>query len=115
MNEFRLTLITDRTDEYPNNRNNNFKVRLPVRLNLEGNQWQASLWSLSVSDVGHSSSVIDANQDATLLKYRYTLTKRYQDSGWLIGFQAKDKTVTLKDVMGSSYPVTSGTQLWHNM
>ena len=64
-----------------------FKVRLPVRLNLEGNQWQASLWSMSVADVGHSPTVINTNNDATLLKYRYTFTSRYQDSNTDILFQ----------------------------
>ena len=58
MKEFRITLISDPTDEYPHNKNNNVKVRLPVRLNLEGNQWQASLWSMSVADVGHSPADI---------------------------------------------------------
>ena len=53
----------------------------------------------------------------TLLKYRYTLTKRYQDSSneWRINFQAVDKSVTLKNVMGTSYPVISGNQLWQNI
>ena len=117
MKEFRITLISDPTDEYPHNKNNSFKVRLPVRLNLEGNQWQASLWSMSVADAGHSPTVINTNNDVTLLKYHYTFTSRYQDSSndWLIGFQAKDKAVTLKEVMGTSYPVTSGIQLWHNI
>ena len=117
MNEFRITLISDSTNEYPENKNNNFKVRLPVRLNLEGNRWQASLWGLSVADAGHSSSVINSNQDVTLLKYRYTLTKRYQDSSheWMINFQAVDKSVSLKHVMGTSYPVISGNQLWQNI
>ena len=63
----------------PQNKKNNFKVRLPVRLNLEGNQWQASLWSLSVADAGHSPAVINTNKEASLLKYRYTFTSRYQD------------------------------------
>ena len=117
MKDFRITLISDPTDEYPRNKNNNFKVRLPVRLNLEGNQWQASLWSMLVADAGHSPAVINTTNDATLLKYRHTLTKRYQDSlnDWLIGFQAKDKAVTLKGVMGASYPVISGNQLWQNI
>ena len=117
MKEFRITLISDPTGEYTQNKNNNFKVRLPVRLNLEGNTWQASLWSLSVADEDHSSGVINSNSDPTLLKYRYTLSKRYQDSSndWLIGFQAKDKAVTLKEVMGVSYPVVSGIQLWQNI
>ena len=72
---------------------------------------------MSVADQGHSSTVISSNQDVELLKHRYTFTSRYQDSSnyWLIGFQAKDKAVTLKEVMGTSYPVTSGIQLWHNI
>ena len=116
MKSFRLTLISDPTDEHPQNKNNNFKVRLPVRLNLESNNWQASLWSVSVPDVGHSSAVIHSNSDTKILNYRYTLTKRYAaNNNWLINFEFKDKMVMLKDVMGSSYPVYSGHQLWQNI
>ena len=77
----------------------------------------SQLWSMSVADVGHSPAVSNTNNDDTLLKYRYTFTSRYQDSSndWLIGFQAKDKTMTLIEVMGTSYPVTSGIQLWQNI
>jgi len=112
MKEFRITLISDPTDEYAQNKNNSFKVRLPVRLNLEDNTWQASLWSVSVPDAGHSSSVIHSNNDTTLLKYRYTLSQCYETTtptyhSWNITFEHQDRTVTLKDVMGSSYPVTS--------
>ena len=32
----RLTLISDPTDEFPKNANNNFKVRLPERLSFTG-------------------------------------------------------------------------------
>ena len=72
---------------------------------------------MSVADVGHSPAVINTNNDATLLKYRYTLTKRYQDdtNTWTVEFEAKDKAVILKEVMGTSYPVISGIQLWQNI
>ena len=61
---------------------------------------------MSVADAGHSPAVINTNNDAKLLKYRYTLTSRYQDSSndWLIGFQAKDKAMTLKEVMEPRIP-----------
>ena len=36
MNESRITLISDPTDEFPDNKNNNFRVRLPTILNLPG-------------------------------------------------------------------------------
>jgi len=118
MKEFRITLISDPTDEYPQNKNNSFKVRLPVRLNLEGNSWQASLWGVSVPDVGHSPSVIHTDSKTPLVKYRYTFTKRNPNPatrGWDVNFQVRDKTVKLKEVMSDSYPVTSGHQLWENI
>ena len=74
MNEFRITLISDPTDEFPNNKNNNFKVRLPAILNLPGDTWQVSLWSVSVADEGHSPTVLSSNQDIGLIKYCYTVT-----------------------------------------
>ena len=46
----RLTFISDPTDEFPDNKNNSFKVRLPSRMVLEGPGWHASLWGISVPD-----------------------------------------------------------------
>ena len=57
----RLTLISDPTDEFPNNANNSFKVRLPERLNLPGEGWHASLLSLTVPDQGQSNAIIAAD------------------------------------------------------
>ena len=116
MKTVRVTLISDPTDEYPQNKNNTFKVRLPVLLNLEGHHWYASLWSVSLPDVGHSPSVIQSKSDTKILNYRYTLTKRHDVSNtWSVTFEAKDKSVALKGVMSRSYPVLSGRQLWQNI
>ena len=119
INEFPITLISDPTDKFPNNKNNNFKVRLPtiILLDLPGDTWQASLWSVSVADEGHSPTVISSNRNIGLIKYCYTFTQRYQaaDNSCFGEFKAKDKEVTLKDVMGNNFPVTSGIQLWHNI
>ena len=116
MNTFRVTLISDPTPEYPDNTNNAFKMRLPEPLLLEGRHWQASLWSVSLPDTGHSSAVIDNDKDTKLLQYRYTLTKRHAvSSNWSVSFEAKDKAVALKDVMSDAYPVLSGQQLWQNI
>ena len=83
---------------------------------LEGRHWQASLWSVSLPDTGHSSAVIDNDKDTKLLQYRYTLTKRHAvSSNWSVSFEAKDKAVALKDVMSDAYPVLSGQQLWQNI
>ena len=50
MEELRLTVVSDATLEFPNNRNNHFKVRLPRPLDLSEEPWSMSLWSLSVPD-----------------------------------------------------------------
>lgn len=98
MNEFRITLLSDPTDEFPNNQNNTFKVRLPNLIQLPGENWKASLWGLSVSDEGHSSQIISSKADTELVGYRYTFTQHYKESDvtWNIEWKAKDPVVKLK-------------------
>ena len=79
MSEFRITLISDPTPEYPNNTNNSFKVRLPSRLVLERGPWVGSLWNMSVPDAGHRAAIIHADQTEPIVKFGYTLTRRVQD------------------------------------
>ena len=50
MDDLRLTVVSDATQEFPNNQNNRFKVRLPRPLVLPEGPWAMSLWSLSVPD-----------------------------------------------------------------
>ena len=50
MEDLRLTVVSDATQEFPNNQNNHFKVRLPRPLHLPEGPWAMSLWSLSVPD-----------------------------------------------------------------
>lgn len=46
--EQRLTLISDPTEEFPQNANNDFKVRIPDGLRLEGKGWHVALLSLTL-------------------------------------------------------------------
>ena len=115
MSEFRITLVSDPTLEYPTNTNNSFKVRLPTRLVLEGGKWVTSLWSMSVPDAGSKASLINTNPKEPLVKFGYTLTKRVRDSSWTINFTYKEKAMSVDEVMGTQYPVMSGTQLWRNI
>ena len=50
MEEHRLTVTSKPTLEFPQNQNNQFKVRLPDPLVLPDGPWALSLWSLSVPD-----------------------------------------------------------------
>ena len=50
MDDLRLTVVSDATQEFPHNQNNRFKARLPRPLTLPEGPWAMSLWSLSVPD-----------------------------------------------------------------
>ena len=70
---------------------------------------------MSVPDAGHRAAIIHADQTEPIVKFGYTLTRRVQDPTWTVNFTYREKTLSLNNVMGSDYPVTTGTQLWQNI
>lgn len=74
----RLTLISNATNEFSKNTNNRFKVRLPERISLPGDQWYASLMSLTVPDQGQSNGVIATDPHTIVIQFTMTfLTRKY--------------------------------------
>ena len=71
MEEERLTLVSDATDEFPSNTNNSYRVRIPDGLRLEGKGWHIALLSLTLpNSTSLQSSVIKHNDSlARLLGY----------------------------------------------
>jgi len=115
----RFTFISDATDEFPNNKNNSFKVRLPNQLQLPGENWYASLWSVSVSDEAFTSQsvVTDEVQVVHFAYSTYTLDQ-YQssDSEYARLTPARfEVRISTNDVMGSNHPVKSGMEFWRNV
>ena len=110
----RLTLISDPTDEFPNNANNSFKVRLPERLSLPGEGWHASLMSLTVPDQGQSNAVIATDPHTKVVTFNVTyLTRKYVLGEYKqVSFQTKEYTVELENIMSTKHPVTSGNLFW---
>ena len=110
----RLTLISDPTDEFPNNANNSFKVRLPERLSLPGTGWHASPLSLTVPDQGQSNAVIAADPHTKVVKFSITyLTRMYMSGSYRrIRFKTKDYGVELEAIMSAKQSVTIGNEFW---
>ena len=51
MSDFYITLPSDSSKiEFPNNASNNFKIRLPHPIRLEGDEWKVALVSISLPD-----------------------------------------------------------------
>ena len=110
----RLTLISDPTNEFPNNANNSFKVRLPERLSLPGEGWHASLMSLTVPDQGQSNAVIATDPHTKVVKISVTfLTRKWVQGEYKrVEFKTKDYGVELEEIMSSKQSVTTGSEFW---
>ena len=116
----RLTLISDPTDEFPNNANNSFKVRLPERLNLPGEGWHASLMSLTVPDQGQSNAVVATDPHTKVIRYKHPImTRKWTDtgdpstSGYLsIVVPMATEMIELEEIMNATQIVSTGSQFW---
>ena len=110
----RLTLISDPTDEFPNNANNSFKVRLPERLSLPGAGWHASLLSLTVPDQGQSNAVIATDPHTKVVKISVTfLTRKWVTGSYKqVEIKKKDYGVELEEIMSAKQSVTTGSEFW---
>jgi len=115
----RITFISDATKEFPNNKNNSFKMRLPNQLQLPGDNWYASLWSISVPDEAFTSKsmVTDADQ---IVHFAYTT---YKLDNYQSGFSEYARLTPTRyevrlsttEVMGDNQPVKTGVELWQNV
>ena len=88
----RLTLISDPTDEFPKNTNNSFKVRLPERLSLHGDQWFASLMSLTVPDQGQRNGVIATDPHTIVIQFTMTFLTRKYINGTIDGSASRPRS-----------------------
>ena len=113
----RLRLISDPTDEFPKNANNSFKIRLPERLTLPGDQWQVSLLSISVPDEGQSSGVINRDPHTKVVRFGLCITtgKKVLWTYRRIEFKRNEYTVELEDVMSADLFVPSGVLFWQRV
>ena len=116
----RLTLISDPTDEFPNNANNSFKVRLPEPLSLQGEGWYASLMSLTVPDEGQSNAVIASDPHTKVIRYKHPIsTRKWTDTGdpSTSGYESiytslSTKMIELEEIMNATQIVSTGSQFW---
>ena len=115
MDELRLTVVSDATQEFPNNQNNHFKVRLPHPLTLPEGPWAMSLWSLSVPDgsveqpLGKGTDImaVVSGQMVRIWNYRDGKYRSHLTNKWLA------YTMQLKEPF-ETHPKT-GVELWQRV
>ena len=76
--EQRLTLISDPTDEFPNNTNTHFKMRIPNGLRLEGNGWSVALLSLTLPNSDAVTVPFVSGTNNTIVRTRWS-TSYFKD------------------------------------
>jgi len=115
----RYTFISDATDEFTNNKNNSFKVRLPSQLHLPRDNWYASLWSVSVPDASLANDMVFSDQNVGVVEMSFTHYKLSSYDSSIhkythIDPTTKEKRIPLSEVMNATHPVTSGMVFWKN-
>ena len=112
--EQRLTLVSDPTDEFPNNVNTRFKMRIPNGLRLEGKGWQVALLSLTLPNSDAVTAPFVSGINHTVIRTRWS-TAHYKD--YRHGkYNALDRlagasTVNATHVSGA----TSGVEYWNRV
>ena len=110
----RLTLISDPTDEFPNNANKSFKVRLPERLALPGAGWHASLMSLTVPDQGQRNAVVAMDPHTKVIRFKFTQVIRWYQLGSYRRVETPtiDVVIELENIMNANQVVATGSMFW---
>jgi len=115
----RFTFISDATNEFPNNKNNSFKVRLPTQLQLTGDNWYASLWSMSVPDEAFTSKFMfgDVTHAVDIAFTLYKLSNYQSSSSQFasINVSRRNKKIPMTDVLNNTRAIHTGVDFWKNV
>ena len=112
MEEERLTLISDATDEFPNNTNNSYRVRIPDGLRLEGTGWHIALLSLTLpNSTSVQSTVIKNNHPLARLRLHALHFKVISGNQYTV----LEKHKIVEDVFEPQTPIPiTGVGYWNN-
>ncbi len=110
MNGMRLTLISDPTDEFRDNTNVDFKVRLTQPLILPGDGWETALVSLSSSNIHVGEESFDMRPEDLLC------TIKFQTVNMVTGNVTEESlAIRASQVLNSDLNSTTGLQMWQRI
>ena len=109
----RVTLVSDATNEFPQNKNNSFRMRIPNGLRLEGKGWHVALMSLTLPNqtqfvTGHGNTIVRVDFSAFAFKNFNASTKKFT----AVDHVRLVNTNVEKSDIGS---VTDGPSFWNNV
>ena len=111
MTSHRLTLISDPTDEFAQNTNSAFTLRLQRPLRLADGSWEACLLSVSCPSASrHDWKLVGIDPETVILK-NIMYYQRMDESHTINGVLS----IRLKEIMTEDHPVVSGRQFWQRL
>ena len=116
--EQRLTLVSDQTDEFPQNTNSSFKMRIPNGLRLEGNGWQVALLSLSLPNSDSDITPFAKGGDGLIVEANYSMLHfqgRGANKGVGVANQVAISSDTAKVKATDVKKPTDGKGYWNNV
>ena len=112
--EQRLTLISDQTDEFPQNTNSSFKMRIPNGLRLEGKGWQVALLSLSLPNSDSDITPFAVGGDGLIVEAHYSML-HFKGKGDGVANQVGISRDTAKVKATDLKKPTDGKGYWNNV
>lgn len=113
--EQRMTLISDKTDEFPNNANNSFKVRIPNGLRLEGTGWHVALLSLTLPNSSTDDNPFATGYGNTVAGATWTAL-HFRTPGYRRKYNAVDTHGFITNINANNVASTvDGVGFWNNL
>ena len=115
MSDIRITLISDTTQEFPDNTNVDFKIRLAEPIHLKGEErWQAAMISLSTPNRPSTlMGQLGLNRNDTLFVFGMRILRPgLTNSDPTKITDLTDVRVSVGDVFGNSLDSVTGTEFW---
>ena len=113
--EQRMSLISDKTDEFPNNANNSFKVRIPNGLRLEGTGWHVALLSLTLPNSSTDDNPFATGYGNTVAGATWTAL-HFRTPGYRRKYNAVDTHGFITNINANNVDSTvDGVGFWNNL
>lgn len=113
--EQRMTLISDKTVEFPNNANNSFKVRIPNGLRLEGTGWHVALLSLTLPNSSTDDNPFATGYGNTVARATCTAL-HFRTPGYPRKYNAVDTHGFITNINANNVASTvDGVGFWNNL
>ena len=105
----RLVLISDASNEFPENTASSFRVRLPRVLQRDG-EWEVALISISLPDEGLNLNQLTADDAHIMVQHKYRVDYTNNQNTHIL----KTDDIVKSDIVGKAIDIIDGKTFMQN-